>query len=331
MKKTYISIFIVFILFLTSCASPNTDVESDKIQVFTSLFPQFDFVREIGQDKVDVTLLLSPGVEAHSFDPTPSQIISITQSDLFIYTNEEMEPWIDKIVENVKNESPLIVESSLGVEYIQGTYSHSHDEEDHNENENQNHDHEDDEKDHNEDETTSIDPHVWLDPINAKIMVLNILDALIEVDPDNRSFYQNNANDYLNKLDDLDEVFRSVFISTDNDTIVYGGHFAFGYLADRFDLTILSPYTGFSPDSEPTASAISELIQTIRDKNIKIIFYEELIDPKVARVISEQTNTEAMLLHGAHNLTPQEMENNVTYLEIMHTNAEKLRKALSYE
>lgn len=315
MRKLSIILFILPLLLLTSCNSLNSESDDNKIQVITSLFPQYDFVREIAQDKVKLTLLLPPGVESHSFDPTPSQIISITQSDLFIYTNKEMEPWIDKIVENVKSDKPLIIESSLGINYLKGSHTHNN--------------HEGEE--HEDEQDSLVDPHVWLDPLNAKIMVSNILDALISIDPENQSFYQNNANVYLNKLDNLDEVFRSVFVLTDNDTIVYGGHFAFGYLANRFDLTILSPYTGFSPDSEPTASAISELIKTINEKNIKIIFYEELIDPKVARVISSQTNTEAMLLHGAHNLTPQEMKNNVTYLEIMHENAEKLRKALSYE
>ena len=310
MKRISIVLFIVSLLLLSGCSNSNPE-NDERIQVITSLFPQYDFVRQIAKDKVALTLLLPPGVEAHSFDPTPSQIISITQSDLFIYTNEALEPWIDKIVENVKSDRPLIVESSLGIQYLKDNETHS----------------EDDVESPNE----LVDPHVWLDPLNAKIMVTNILNALISVDPVNESFYLNNANDYLKQLDDLDNEYTTLFESTDNDTIVYGGHFAFGYLAERFNLTILSPYTGFSPDSEPTASAISELIQTINEKNIKIIFYEELIDPKVARVISDQTGTEAMLLHGAHNLTPQEMEDGITYLEIMYENANKLRKALSYE
>ena len=309
MKRIYVALFIVFLLLLSGCTN-SIPKDDEKIQVITSLFPQYDFVSQIAKDKVELTLLLPPGVEAHSFDPTPSQIISITQSDLFIYTNETLEPWIDKIVENVKSDHPLIVESSLGIQFLESSETHSQDEETHNE---------------------LVDPHVWLDPLNAKIMVSTILDALISVDPANEAFYQSNADDYLKQLDDLDNEYTTLFESTDNDTIVYGGHFAFGYLAERFNLNILSPYTGFSPDSEPTASAISELIQTINEKNIKIIFYEELIDPKVARVISDQTGTEPMLLHGAHNLTPQEMEEGITYLEIMHENANKLRKALSYE
>lgn len=326
MRKISIAI-LASLLLLVGCSNKDASNDGGKIKVITSLFPQYDFVREIAKDKVEVTLLLPPGVESHSFDPTPSQIISITQSDLFIYTNKDMEPWIDKIVENVKGQRPIIVESSLGVSYIQGDHTHSHDDNEHSHDEEE-HDHDEEEHDHEE---TLVDPHVWLDPLNAKIMVNNIVDSLVLVDPDNKDFYQENANQYLESLDALDQAFKTLFESTENDTIIYGGHFAFGYLADRFDLTILSPYTGFSPDSEPTASAISELIETIKEKNITVIFYEELIDPRVARVISSQTNTKAMLLHGAHNLTPQEMSDQTTYLDLMYENIDKLKEALSYE
>lgn len=310
MKIKHFILILVITLLLTGCSSLKPDSNNGRIHVITSLFPQYDFVREIAKDKVDVSLLLPPGVESHSFDPTPSQIIAITKSDLFIYTNKEMEPWIDKIVENVKGERPLIVDSSLGIQYIV---------EQHTNNEPDNH------------SDNLVDPHVWLDPLNAKIMLVNILNALISIDPDNEAFYRTNANDYLIQLDELNNEFTDIFTSTTNNTIVYGGHFAFGYLASRFHLNILSPYTGFSPDSEPTANAIAELIKIVKEKHIKIIFYEELIDPKVARVISSQTNTEAMLLHGAHNLTAQEMKDHLTYISIMKENARKLKEALSYE
>lgn len=325
MKKIWV-LLIISLIFLAGCSN-NQEDESDKLSVITSLFPQYDFVREIAQDKVDVTLLLPPGVESHSFDPTPSQIIEITRSDLFIYTNTEMEPWINQIVENVKDDSPLILESSKGITFIKGSHDHDDEHDD---------DHDDDYDDdyddeHDDEDENLIDPHVWLDPLNAKVMVTNIANALIELDPENASFYTENANNYLSKLDELNTAFEEVFSNNENNTIIYGGHFAFGYLADRFDLTILSPYTGFSPDAEPTANAISELIKTIQEKNIKIIFFEELIEPRVANVIAEQTDTTPMLLHGAHNITKQEMDSNITYLEIMLENVEKLEEALDYE
>ena len=299
MKRLLILLLIGWLL--VSCS--HLPQSSDQLTIITSLFPQYDFVREIAQDKVEVSLLLPPGVEPHSFDPSPSQIIAIGQSDLFIFTNHEMEPWIERVVENVGSSKLNVLESSQGINLLEDDHDHDH----------------------------GHDPHVWLDPLNAKIMVKNIADALIKLDPENRQFYQDNADAYEAKLDDLNTLYESIFEQAQLDTIIYGGHFAFGYLMERFNITILSPYSGFSPDAEPTAKAISELIQTIKEKNIQIIFYEELIEPRVANIISEQTNTKAMLLHGAHNVTKEEMQAQVSYISIMEANAQKLKEALNHD
>lgn len=309
MKKYMIALFVGLMLVLNGCAPTQTD--NDKITVITSLFPQYDFVRQIAQDKVNVVLLLPPGVEPHSFDATPQTIVTIGNADLFIYTNAMMEPWIEKVIENVKSDKLVIVESSLGIEYIE----HGHEEEEEDE------EHEDEE----------LDPHVWLDPVNAKIMAQNILDALISIDPENAGFYQTNANTLFLQLDQLKEEYDEVFKDPAHKTIIYGGHFAFGYLANRYGLEILSPYTGFSPNAEPTPQAIIELITRMTEANIKTIYYQELIDPKTARVIAEQTGAKMVLLHGAHNVTKEEMQAGATYVSIMRDNAAKLREGFKNE
>lgn len=317
MKKTMIVLFVGFMLILNGCAP--TQPESEKITVITSLFPQYDFVRQIAKDKVDVTLLLPAGVEPHSFEPTPQTIVTIGNADIFIYTNAMMEPWIEKVIDNVINDNLLIVESSLGIEYIE----HAHEDEEH-EDEHVDEDHEDEE--HGE-----LDPHVWLDPLNAKVMAQNILSALIEIDPTNSDFYQTNANALFLELDELKAEYDAVFSDPAHKTIIYGGHFAFGYLANRYELEILSPYTGFSPNAEPTPQAIVELINKMTELNIKTIYYQELIDPKTARVIAEQTGAEMVLLHGAHNLTSEELQAGATYVSIMRENAQKLMKGFKNE
>jgi zinc transport system substrate-binding protein len=317
MKKPMIVLFVGFMLILNGCAP--TQPESEKITVITSLFPQYDFVRQIAKDKVDVTLLLPAGVEPHSFEPTPQTIVTIGNADIFIYTNAMMEPWIEKVIDNVINDSLLIVESSLGIEYIE----HAHEDEEHED------EHED--EDHEDGEHGELDPHVWLDPLNAKVMAQNILSALIEVDPANSDFYQTNANALFLELDELKAEYDSVFSDPAHKTIIYGGHFAFGYLANRYGLEILSPYTGFSPNAEPTPQAIVELINRMTELNIKTIYYQELIDPKTARVIAEQTGAEMVLLHGAHNLTSEELQAGATYVSIMRENAQKLMKGFKNE
>ena len=309
MKKYILILIVGLTLVLNGCTPTQTD--NNKITVITSLFPQYDFVRQIAQDKVNVSLLLPAGVEPHSFEPTPQTIVTIGDADIFVYTNAMMEPWIEKVIDNVKQDNLLIVESSLGIEYIE------HLEEE---------DHEEEEEDHDE-----LDPHVWLDPMNAKIMAQNVLDALIAVDPANADFYRNNADALFLQLDDLKAEYDEVFLDPTHKTIIYGGHFAFGYLANRYGLEILSPYTGFSPNAEPTPQAIIELIDRMNELNIKTIYYQELIDPKTARVIAEQTGAKMVLLHGAHNVTTEELQSGATYVSIMRENAQKLMEGFKNE
>lgn len=309
MKKYILTLIVGLTLVLNGCTPTQTD--NNKITVITSLFPQYDFVRQIAQDKVNVTLLLPAGVEPHSFEPTPQTIVTIGNADIFIYTNAMMEPWIEKVIENVKQDNLLIVESSLGIEYIEHL--------------------EDEELEEEEEEHEELDPHVWLDPMNAKIMAQNVLDALISVDPENTEFYKTNANALFVELDELKADYDEVFLDPTNKTIIYGGHFAFGYLANRYGLEILSPYTGFSPNAEPTPQAIIELIDRMNELNIKTIYYQELIDPKTARVIAEQTGAKMVLLHGAHNVTTEELQSGVTYVSIMRENAQKLMEGFKNE
>jgi zinc transport system substrate-binding protein len=162
-------------------------------------------------------------------------------------------------------------------------------------------------------------------------MVENVTNGLIEMDPENKEFYQANSEKYLQELDVLDNEFIDLFDRVKLNKIIYGGHFAFGYLAHRFNVEILSPYTGYSPDAEPSVSSLTELIDVMESNQIKVIFYEELVDPKIARTISEQTGAEIEVLHGAHNLSVEEMEQGLTYFDVMRSNIEKLKVALNYE
>jgi len=307
MKKTIITILLTLIL-LSGCS--NIEAESDKPNVIVTLFPQYDMVRAIAKDKVNLELLLPAGVEPHSYEPTPNTIIRINESDLFVYTSDIMETWISNLFTELNDQGPIVVNSSNGVELI------THLEEEHS-----------DEEDHDEE----YDPHFWLDPLNAKIMAENITAGLIEMDPENADFYQANANIYLSELDKLDQEFIDLFNRVKLNKIIYGGHFAFGYLSNRFNIEILSPYTGYSPDAEPSVSSLAELINVMQENQIKVIFYEELVDPKIARTISEQTGANIEVLHGAHNLSQEEMAQGLTYLDVMRSNIEKLKVALNYE
>lgn len=307
MKKIIFFIIIIAIislgLFAVSGVKQKSKNNSEKLVVVTTLFPLYDFVRVIGQDKVEVSLLLPPGVEAHSFEPKPSDIVKINESDFFVYTGKFMEPWAEDIINGVTNKKVKFVNTSDGINLMKLTEGMP-------------------------DEAHGFDPHIWLDFDNNKTMIDNITEALTEKDPANANFYQQNATEYKEKLTQLDNKFKSLLVTCENREIVYGGHYAFGYLANRYNLKYLAAQ-GLSPDSEPTASDLVKLVEQVKKDNVRYVFYEEMTTPKIAETITNETSAKMLLLNAAHNVTKEDIDNNVTFLAIMTENLANLKTGLS--
>lgn len=318
-KILTIGIIIALAGSVFACGTPETggpvngETQTGKPVVIATLFPQYDFVRQVAGDRVQVSLLLPPGVESHSYDPTPRDIAGIGEADVFLYTGVVMEPWAAKIVKSVINQPVKVVDLSEGIALIEAGHSNS--------------------------ETAAngevrqegaYDPHFWLDPNNAKRMVEHILSVLIEIDPEGKSVYESNAEAYLAELTQLDLDFEDLMAKSDVQNIYYGGHFAFGYFAERYGLISMSPYDGFAPDAEPTPQRIAALIDAMKAAPYKVIYFEELVDPKIATIVSEETGAKMLLLHGAHNVSKQELEQGVTYISIMRENLEKLKLGMGY-
>ena len=301
---------LILVLALLSACQTTVQVE-DKPQIMVSLFPQYDIIRQIAQDKVDVELFLPAGSEPHSYEPSASTLMKIVEADLFVYSSDELEPWVKRLVEGNASESLIVLDASNGITLLEADHGHEGEDED--------------------EEELAFDPHYWLDPQNMIIMSESIRDALIEIDPENEAFYIENANSYIASLKELDSNWQDLFDRAQLNQIIYGGHFAFGYLSHRFGLEILSPYSGYAPDAEPSAQALAGLMDVLAEKEINVIFYEELIDPRVARIIAEQAKVKIEVLHGAHNLNAEEMQAGWTYVSIMEDNIEKLKEALRYE
>ena len=280
----------------------KTNVAFEKISVVATLFPQYDFVKTIGGDKVYVTLLLPPGIEAHSYEPKPSDIAKINKANIFIYTGEFMEPWAHKIVDSIVKKVK-VVNASFGIEMIKK------------ENEEQR---KEKENDHN-----IIDPHIWLDFDNAKTMAENITKALVEVDPENAEYYQNNLKAYKAELTDLDSAYKNILSSCKTKTIISGGHYAFGYIAKRYELEYTAAQ-GLSPDSEPTAKDLIALIEKIKRNKIKYIFYEELNSPKIAETLANETGVRLLFLNAAHNISKEDYEKGKSFISIMKENLKNL-------
>jgi zinc transport system substrate-binding protein len=246
--------------------------------------------------------------------------VRISQAALLIYTNPEMEPWVEKVLAMDAAKKVLPVNSSLGISMF------GHDEEEEEEDDPNKHEHGEESHHHGHGEH-GLDPHVWTDPLNAKVMVDNISRALQKVDPENAAYYSGNAENLKKELDKLHQEYQAALRPYRNRTIIYAGHFAFGYLAKRYGLEHLSPYEGFSPNAEPTPQKIIQLSEHLRKTGMKTIFIEELLDPKVGRIISKQTGAKMVLLHGIHNVTKEEMKEGVSYVSLMRKNLLNLKEA----
>lgn len=296
-------VLFTFCLFLFSIGYVYV-AEAGKVKVVTSIFPLYDFASQVGGDLVDVKLLLPPGVEAHGFSPTPHDMVTVTRADLFLYTSDTLEPWAGTIVAALGADKGRVVE--VGKEILRKKDDHAGD----------GHSHADG------------DPHIWLDPHLAVKMVEVIGAALSEADPGHREVYRNNSEAYIKDLRLFDSRTERILQDCKVRTIVSGGHFAFGSFAKRYGLTAVSPFRGYSPNAQPSPKAIAELVKTVRKTGSTVIFHEELIQPKVARIVARETGGRLMLLHGVHNVSREELEQGETYLSLMQKNVQNLKQGL---
>ncbi|HWR72529.1 MAG TPA: zinc ABC transporter substrate-binding protein, partial [Nitrospirota bacterium] len=261
----------------------------------------------------EVSLLLPPGVEPHSFEPKPDDIVRVNKADVFVYTNKFMEPWAEDILRGVGRSDLLVVDSSRGAAFLPvrgeeaGEHSEKHGERHH--------------------YAHGMDPHIWLSIPNAQKMVDNIAAGLASRDPGNRDLYQGNAEAYKSELKRLDQKFKEGLSACKTRMFLHGGHYAFGYLADHYGLLYISAYA-VSADAEPTPGRLVKLINQMKSHSLRFIFTEELISPRIAKIIAEETGADILKLHGIHNVSRENMERGATYLSLMEENLENLRKGL---
>lgn len=285
-----------------------------KLRVVTTLFPLYDFARNVAGEKAEVTLLLPPGMEPHSFEPRPEDIVRIHKAALFVYTSPAMEPWAADIIKGAGAKGLVVVDASRGARLLKAGEEHGHEAE-----------HRGGRGEHHDGEGT--DPHIWLDFANARVMVDNIAAALAERDPANREFYLANARAYSARLAALDERYRAGLATCAKRVFLHGGHFAFGYLADRYGLRYEAAFA-VSADAEPTPAKLAGLVRQIREEGLRHVYTEELIDPRTAETIARETGATILMLHGAHTIGRDELARGATFISLMERNLESLRKGL---
>lgn len=289
------------------CDNRKPDVAQGKLRVVTTLFPVYDFARNVGGELAEVTLLLPPGVEPHSFEPTPETIINLSRADLFIYSGSGMEPWAEKLADGVsRGGKPVRCEAGKGAHYLDSSQSHG---------------------DHHGDHEFARDPHIWLDIDNAMIMVDRIAEGFAAARPAAAEKFAANAAAYKARLKELASRFSNGLAVCTTREFVHGGHYAFAYLADRYKLHYSSAY-GVTAESEPSSQKLMDLVRTIKARKLHYVFYEELLSPRAAETVAAETGAALLKLHGSHNVTRSELDAGATYLSLMEQNLTALRKGL---
>jgi len=315
MKKILLIItFAIILSGVTGCRQNKNATARNangKINVTATIFPPYDFVRQIAGDRVNLSMLLPPGAESHSFEPSPRDIITIQNSDIFIYGGGDSDNWIDRILQSMDTGNMRILAMMDAVEVVEEEIVEGMEEEQ-----------------ENEEEGIAYDEHVWTSPRNAILIVRAIAELLCETDTGNAELYRQNAAAYIAELERLDTAFENAAAGALRDTFVFADRFPFRYLADAYGLSYFAAFPGCSTETEPSAATVAFLINKIRAEKIPVVFHIELSNERMADTISGETGAKKLLLHSCHNITKREFDSGLGYLEIMRRNVENLREAL---
>ncbi len=346
MKKN-LSVMLVIVLMtgcLSACSTGSRQPAegSGKLQIVTTIFPEYDWIHNIlGENpaKADVTMLLDTGVDLHSFQPTAADILKISTCDLFIYVGGESDEWVDDALQEATNKEMIVINllDVLGdavkeEEVIEGMqeeeHDHDHDDEDHDED----HDHDDEDHDHEHEEgKIEYDEHVWLSLNNAVVLAVHISEAVQKLDPDNAGLYKKNTAAYVEKLKALDADYQAALPAASVNTLLFGDRFPFRYLVDDYGLSYYAAFVGCSAETEASFETITFLAQKVDELSLHAVMTIEGTDHRIAETIVQNTQTkdqQILTMDSMQSVTAKDVENGTTYLSIMEKNLSVLKDAL---
>jgi zinc transport system substrate-binding protein len=298
-------------LFAAGKKQGASSTKTAKPDVVATNFPAYDFAREIVGDAMRLSMLLPPGAESHSFEPTPQDIITIQNSRLFIYTGGESEAWVDRILESMDTSKMRVVRMMDAVDAVEEEIVEGMEEEE-----------------EAEAEGAAYDEHIWTSPKNAIRIVRAIGRGLREADPVGAGTFQKNEDLFVSRLEELDREFQAVVDGAKRKTLVFGDRFPFRYFADAYGLAYFAAFPGCSTETECSAGTLAFLISKIRAEQIPAVFHIELSNERIADAIAEETGAKSLLLHAGHNITKQDFERGRTFLELQRANVPRLKEAL---
>lgn len=313
---------LVFATTLVGCTlnSPSSSDSSnketsdthDQLKIVTTIFPEYDFTRAIVGNQCELKMLVKPGSEVHSYDPSPTDIVTIQNADVFIYNGGDSEAWVDSILESMDTSGKKIICLMDAVSTVEEEAKEGMDpgEEEHSNGE------------------VEYDQHIWTSPKNAIIMTNTIADALCQVDKAHASTYQKNATAYTSEIQKIDKEIQKIVDDAPQKIIVLGDRFPFRYFVDEFGLDYRAAFNGCGTGTEVSAATMAYLIDTIKKENLSSVFYIELSNQTIANAISEQTGAQTLLLHSCQNLSKDDFEKGATYVSLMQQNAKNLKRGL---
>ena len=308
-KITIVTIMFISLLCLNGCSINNNN---NKLTIIASSFPGYDFARAITKDSnnIEVKMLLNPGTEMHNYEPTPQDIIKINNSKMFIYVGGDSDEWINDIIGDIDTSKTKLVKLMDLVNVVEEEHVKGMEVED-------------------EEEETEYDEHVWTSPKNAITIINKIKDIIIDIDKDNQNLYENNALNYINKLNVIDNEIKNIVNNGIRKEIIIGDRFPFRYFTDEYNLSYYAAFPGCSEQTEASAKTISFLIDKVKNDNIPVVFHIELSKGNIAKTISEETGAKVLEFNSAHNISQKDFDRGVTYIDIMNNNIKALKEALN--
>lgn len=309
---------LISVILGNAACSPSTKIDnSDKLKIVTTIFPQYDFARQVGGDFVSIQMLVTPGGESHSYEPTPRDIIAVNNCDIFICSGGESDVWSNVILNSIDTEDKIVIKLMDCVETVEEEKTEGMTHKNHL-------------NGHSEESEEEIeyDEHVWTSLRNAKKISEEIAKAMCEKDKENAGCYADNLKKYSAQLDALDKRFSEAVSSSDGKPVIFGDRFPFRYLFDDYGLKYYAAFPGCSTDSDVSAKNMMFLIDKVKENDLKAVYYIEFSARKIADTIASETGAEPCLLHSCHTISKADFESGVTYLEIMEQNLENLKRGI---
>lgn len=304
MKKILI---ILLLITLTGCGIKNTN----KKTIISTGFAGYDFARAITKDSenIEVKMLLKPGAEIHDYEPSPKEIVDIQNSDLFIYVGGESDEWVKDVLKDIDTSKTKVIRLMDLVDVVKEELVEGMEEE--------NEEHEE------------YDEHIWTSPLNAKEIIENLNKEIIKIDPNNKNLYTKNSENYLNEISDIDKEIRSIVDSAKRTELIFGDRFPLRYFVDEYGLSYYAAFPGCSESTEASAKTISFLINKVKTDDIPVILKIELSNGKIAEAIAKETGAKVLEFNAAHNISQEDFDKGITYVDIMRNNIKSLKEALN--